>query len=83
LKGKSMGLTESEQKILNELLKKQRDSTQSEDDEPVVMCEIWDGDKYARVPLSVAEKWLEKNFGITRDNGDLGLKPPRPGGNHH
>jgi hypothetical protein len=67
-----MPLTESEKRILNELLRKQRDEHDSaigalQDDnatELEPMCEIRNGDKYARVPVSVASPWLESHFGI-------------------
>jgi hypothetical protein len=71
-----MPLTESEKKILSELLRKQRDENESAVGmlrdgnatglEP--MCEIWNGDKYARVPVSVASPWLETHFGIKPGN---------------
>jgi hypothetical protein len=72
LKGELMPLTESEKKILNELLRKQRDENDSafgmsrdgNTTELEPMCEIWNGDKYARVPVSVASPWLESHFGI-------------------
>jgi hypothetical protein len=40
------------------------------------MCEIWNGDKYARVPVSVAAPWLESHFGIKPGKPD----ERKPGG---
>jgi hypothetical protein len=78
-----MALTESEQKLLDDLLRK-RDNGQPENTEPpVVMCEIWDGDKSARLPLADARPWLEEHFGITALKNGVGTNHTRPGGDHH